>query len=345
MMRTMTKRIALFLFVATLAALLTLGAAAQETTVVKGTCTDQHGKPVAGATLEFANLDSGSKTTLTTDSHGQYNSTAVVAGNYKITLTGAGGISSSLNVTIKAGAQNVTDFAFSAEAQSKEAEQVKKDNEKIRGVNALLLQAAQQKKDKQYDAAVATMEKAAAQDQTHDIVYGSLADAYNLDKKFPQAEDAYTKALALAPATSKSLANYHAGLALALLQQGKIDASTAECDKTVPLDPTQAGLCYFNEGAILTNQGKADDANQAFDKAIAADPTRADSYYQKGVNLLSKATLDKDNKMIPAPGTADALNKYLELAPQGQYAQAAKDLLASIGASVQTTFGSQKKKK
>jgi tetratricopeptide (TPR) repeat protein len=346
MLRKMTKRIALILFLATLVAQLTLGAAAQEMTIVKGTCTDQNGKPVAAATVEFANVDNGSKTILKTDSHGQYYSAAVPAGNYKITLTGTDGkINANLNATIKAGAQNVTDFAFSAAAETKESEKVKKDNEKIKSTNLLLLQAAQQKKDKQYDSAVATMEQAAAQDQTHDVVYGSLADAYSLDKKFPEAEAAYTKALSLAPATSKSLANYHAGLALALLQQGKIDDSTAECEKTAQIDPKQAGQCYYNEGAILTNQGKADDANQAFDRAIAADPTRADAYYQKGVNLLAKATLDKDNKMVPAPGTAEALNKYLELAPDGQYAQAAKDLLASIGAPVQTSFGTQKKGK
>jgi tetratricopeptide (TPR) repeat protein len=104
-------------------------------------------------------------------------------------------------------------------------------------------------------------------------------------------------------------------------------------------------MYYYNEGAVLTNQGKPDEANQAFDKAIAAEPTRPDPYYQKGLNLLAKATLGKDGKMIPAPGTAEALNKYLELAPDGKYAQSAKDLLASIGASVQTTFGSQKKGK
>jgi tetratricopeptide (TPR) repeat protein len=341
----MTKRIALFLFVATLVACLTLSAAAQEMTVVKGACKDEHGKPIAGATVEFDNLESGGKTTLKTDSHGEYYSTAVVAGSYKITLTSADGkLSASLNATIKAGAQNVTDFA-AAVSQNKEAEKIQKDNEKIEGINALLQQAAQQKKDKHYDAAVATMEQAAAQDQTHDIVYGSLGDAYNLDKKYPEAEAAFTKALALAPATSKSLATYHAGIALALLEQGKTDASSAECDKAAALDPKPAALCYYNRGAILTNQGKADDANQAFDKAIALDPTRADSYYQKGVNLLAKATLDKDNKMVPAPGTAEALNKYLELAPDGQYAQAAKDLLASIGASVQTTFGTPKKGK
>lgn len=342
----MTKRIAFFLFVATLMALLTLTAAAQQVTIVKGTCKDEHGKPIAGATVEFDNLESGGKTTLKTDGHGEYYSTEVVAGSYKIILSSADGeLSASLNATIKAGARNTTDFSGAAVAQSKEADKVRQENEKIQGINALLQQAAQQKKDKQYDAAVATMEQAVAQDQTHDIVYGSLGDAYNLDKKYAEAEAAFTKALAIAPATSKALATYHSGLALSLLEQGKTDASGAECDKAAALDPKQAALCYYNQGAILTNQGKADDANQAFDKAIALDPSRADSYYQKGVNLLAKATLDKDNKMVPVAGTAEALSKYLELAPDGPYAQSAKDLLASIGASVQTTYGTQKKGK
>ena len=47
--------------------------------------------------------------------------------------------------------------------------------------------------------------------------------------------------------------------------------------------------------------------------------------------------------MVPAPGTTEALNKYLELAPDGKYAQNAKDLLASLGATVQTSFGTTKK--
>ena len=117
----------------------------------------------------------------------------------------------------------------------------------------------------------------------------------------------------------------------------------AECDKAAQLDPATAGQCYYNQGAILTNQGKVDEANAAFDKAIAADPTRADAYYQKGINLLGKATLGKDGKMVPAPGTAEALNKYLQLAPDGKNAQAAKDLLASIGAPVQTSLRHQEK--
>ena len=86
---------------------------------------------------------------------------------------------------------------------------------------------------------------------------------------------------------------------------------------------------------------RPDDAIAAFDKCIAADPNRADAYYQKGVNLMGKATLQGD-KMIAPPGTAEAFQKYLELAPTGPNAQSAKDMLASIGASVETSFGKKK---
>ena len=57
--------------------------------------------------------------------------------------------------------------------------------------------------------------------------------------------------------------------------------------------------------------------------------------------MIGKATL-KGDKMVAPDGTADAFNKYLELAPTGSYAQAAKDMLASIGANVETGYKKQK---
>jgi hypothetical protein len=80
----------------------------------------------------------------------------------------------------------------------------------------------------------------------------------------------------------------------------------------------------------------------AFDKVIATDPNHADAYYWKGVNMIGKATLQGD-KMVAPPGTAEAFQKYLDLQPTGTYADAAKQMLTSIGGSVQTSFGSKKK--
>ena len=309
--------------------LFTVSAVAQQASI-KGVCKDDDGKPIAGATVELNNLENGAKTILKTDSQGQYYSIGILPGNYKINLIGPDGklIFYLNNVAVKLAVDNVYDIdlakqraaaakesGLTEEQRQSQSKKTKKENEKIKGINALLLQAAAQKKDSKWDEAVATMEQAAAQDQTHDVVYASLADAYLGDKKYPEAETAYNKAIELAPPTSKSVGSYHNGLAQALLKQGKTEAAMAEYDKAAQLDPAGAGMYYYNEGAVLTNQGKVDEANQVFDKAIAADPTRPDPYYQKGVNLLGKATLGKDGKMVPAPGTAEALNKYLELAP------------------------------
>jgi tetratricopeptide (TPR) repeat protein len=119
---------------------------------------------------------------------------------------------------------------------------------------------------------------------------------------------------------------------------GKTDEAAAEYTTAAQLDPSRAGMYYFNLGAILTNAGKVDDANAAFDRALAADPTRTDAYYWKGVNLIGKATTDKNGKMVAPPGTADAFKKYLELDPSGRYASAAKEMLATIGEKIETTY-------
>jgi tetratricopeptide (TPR) repeat protein len=143
------------------------------------------------------------------------------------------------------------------------------------------------------------------------------------------------------PENNVKMAAYYNNLAEAYSKSNKTDDAVAAYTKAAQLDPTHAATYYFNEGAILTNAGRVDDAIGAFDKVIAADPTRAAAYYWKGVNLIGKATL-KGDKMIAPEGTAEAFQKYLELEPDGKLAQPAKDMLASIGATVETGFGKKK---
>jgi tetratricopeptide (TPR) repeat protein len=132
-------------------------------------------------------------------------------------------------------------------------------------------------------------------------------------------------------------------MAEAYAKSGKTDDAIKTYEMAAQADPTHAAGYYFNEGAVLTNSGKVDPALAAFDKVIAADPNRADAYYWKGVNMIGKATLGQGGKMVAPDGTAEAFQKYLELQPSGTYADAAKQMLASIGASVQTSFGNKKK--
>jgi tetratricopeptide (TPR) repeat protein len=213
-----------------------------------------------------------------------------------------------------------------------------------------------------YDTAIAALTEATQMDATRDLIWFKLGDYYRLSatkqtdpaekqKRLDSAVDAYQKAVDIkkaAPAdkdptaAAKNLAAYYNNLADAYYRAKKIDEAVKTYELSAQTDPSSAAQAYFNIGAVLTNSGRPDEANAAFDKCLAADPNRAEAYYQKGLNLLGKATLQGDKTIAP-PGTAEAFQKYLELSPTGPNAQSAKDLLASIGATVETSFGTKKK--
>jgi tetratricopeptide (TPR) repeat protein len=164
---------------------------------------------------------------------------------------------------------------------------------------------------------------------------------------FQKAVDLKQKAMATAakPDDAKNLAAYYNNLGQAEGKTGQLDEAVKAYGQAAQAYPAGAAQFYYNQGAVLTNSGKVDEANVAFDKSIAADPTKAEAYYQKGVNLINKATTDpKTGKVIPAPGTEEALNKYLELQPTGPFAEGAKGMLQYIGSSIETSYGTSKKK-
>jgi hypothetical protein len=76
-------------------------------------------------------------------------------------------------------------------------------------------------------------------------------------------------------------------------------------------------------------------ARAAANKAIALDPTRAALYFFKGQGLAAQSTVDpKTQKLILPSGLADALQKYLDLEPTGQYAADAEGMLAGAGIAI-----------
>jgi tetratricopeptide (TPR) repeat protein len=205
--------------------------------------------------------------------------------------------------------------------------------------------------NKQYDQAVPAFIKASEVDPTQQAVWAQLGEAYvklaetktgaEFDTDIQKAIDAYAKAIELKPDDAASHNNY----ALALAKAKKFPEMQAELKKAADLDPANGGKYYYNLGAILVNSGQNEAAGDAFKKAIELTPTYADAYYQYGVTLVGKAQIGADGKITPPPGTIEAFNKYLELQPDGPYAQPAKDMLATLGQSVQTQFQNPNAKK
>lgn len=342
------KRFLLFLSViAMLAGLSVIPAMAQSGTV-KGTAKDQDGKAITDGTVEVDNVDTGKKMTSKTGGKGEYVVLGVPAGTYNVILSDKDGkrIDAFGKVPVAASQETTVNFdlkkdlakAGPTEEEKKKYEEAKAANEKIKGLNAILAQARDLEKAGNYDQAIALLQPAAEQNPTQDLLWGYMGDAYRGAKKYPEAIDAYNKAIQLKPTNG----GYMSGLADAYAKSGQTDKAVQEYNAAAQAEPANAATYFFNEGAVFTNTGKVDDAIAAFDKVIAADPNKAEAYYWKGVNLMGKATTGKDGKFVAAPGTADAFQKYLELKPDGPNADAAKQMLASIGASVQTSYGKGK---
>ncbi len=227
------------------------------------------------------------------------------------------------------------------------SEKLKKRNELNDAFNAGMTA----KEGKQWDQAVTSFTKASELDPTQQAVWANLGESYvnlagtktgpDFDSTIQKGLDAYAKAIELKPEDAASHNNY----ALALGKAKKFPEMQTELKKAAELDPPNGGKYYYNLGAMLVNANQGDAAGEAFKKAIELTPTYADAYYQYGVTLVGKAQIGADGKVTPVPGTVESFQKYLELAPNGAYAQSSKDMLATLGSTVDTSFQNPNAKK
>jgi tetratricopeptide (TPR) repeat protein len=202
--------------------------------------------------------------------------------------------------------------------------------------------AALQAKD--FPVAIENFKKAGELDPKQSVVWANLAESYvglagskTGDEQAAALNEAvavYNKALEIKPDD----AGMHNNLALALARQKKFPEARAELEKAAALDPANGGRYFYNLGAILTNIGQTDPAMDSFKKAIEMDPNYADAHYQMAVALSSKMVTTADGKVVPPEGMKEALEKYLALKPDGQFAEGAKGLLAMMTASLETSY-------
>src|SRR6266567_4289581 len=123
------------------------------------------------------------------------------------------------------------------------------------------------------------------------------------------------------PADAKALLD-QAQTALSAKQwQQAADALSA----LVILDPRWFN--FQNLGAAEFNLGR-------YERAIKVDPTKADAYFIKGSALYGNGTLDQRNKYVVPPGTVEALQKYLQLAPNGGHVEDVRAMLGDLKSPV-----------
>ncbi|HEV7676461.1 MAG TPA: tetratricopeptide repeat protein [Candidatus Angelobacter sp.] len=327
---------------------------------VQGKVTDG-GKPVADAQVTLTNIGTGRTFKMKTDKNGQFNGVGFPFGDYeeevtagekryktKVQIKGEGGAVDDVSVEMSSGKPG-------AGPSKEEIEKLKAEREKGMSMNALIAQYNAAQTAKNWQEAADILKKMIAAEPNRWEYQKALGDMQLNAGQYQEAADTYEKVIPLAENATKTdpkadPAKAKAAVGQMLTNEGNAYLKLKKSDKAIEAFTKGAamdsnpGTAYFNICATQYNSGNTQGALVACDKAISADPSRAEAYYIKASLMFAESKQDKDGKLQAPAGTAEAFNKYLELAPDGPHANDVKQMLNYIGAKIETTYHEKKKK-
>lgn len=370
------------MFFRTLLAVLTLTLVASigfaQTGSLQGKVVDANGQGVQGAMVYIERIGVRGNYKVKSNKRGRYFHAGLPLGNYNVRLEIDGKeVWKVGNYPMKLGESEPLDFDLGeiqqqqqaaqsgagpskeqlsamSEAQRKQYEKDRKAREqqisKNKKLNEAFNAAMEAKRLEDWGTAVQHFKAAAEIDPEQDVVWGNLAEALSgmvrtktgaeRDTVGEEAIAAYRKAFELKPDPA-----YRNNLGLMLIRLGRVDEGSAELETAAEMAPENAGTYYFNLGATMVNTGNTQRAIDAFQKATVAQPDFANAYYQLATVLVGTAKMNEDGSVVPAPGTVEAYQKYLELEPQGPYAASAQAMVQSLSGTLETTFEQPKKRR
>jgi Tetratricopeptide repeat len=228
--------------------------------------------------------------------------------------------------------------------QKAEAAKVKADNEKIAAMNEYIKQYMAAAQAENWPDAQKALQQLLAADPntTRWELYQRLGDAQDHNNQQADALRSLDKGIEIATAIvagtapkdphnpNADPAKAKAGIGQMLGAEGNIYVKLGSPELATPLfsqaaqESPSPALAYYNLCAVEFNANKLDDAVTACNKSLAADPSRAEAWFLKGSALYKSGKTDSGKTAV------EALNKYLELAPNGQHATDAKTILQAV---------------
>jgi len=234
-----------------------------------------------------------------------------------------------------------------AKYTKQEIRDIKAKNERTSEMNVLILQANAALLNENWRDAVAPLQQLTGMDPDNWEYFSGLGDAQYHLGQYQEAIGSYEIALLLAgdPATVNpndawmDATKKKTRIGHLLVNEGnvysalhKTKEALAAYNKSAAIDP-EPKLAYFNLCVVRYNLKNVEDAVTACDKAIAVDPGKAEIYYFKGSLLLyGDQPAPKEKVAVPA-GAAEALKRYLELAPEGEHAAEVRQMLEYLAVS------------
>ena len=183
------------------------------------------------------------------------------------------------------------------------------------------------------------------QDKDLPVILSNLGMAYGGVGQYEVAVNSLEQAALLKPT-----AGTYMELGTDLAQLGKMPDALEACDKILTVDPTARNMqaaCYKNVAIVLTNRGKLLDSIAPLQKVTLLNPQDALAWKLLGDSLLSTMTSrSQDGKVVylTPPGTVEAYQRYLQLDPNGPYAEQVKSALQGLEQFTKSPTGMKEKK-
>jgi tetratricopeptide (TPR) repeat protein len=179
------------------------------------------------------------------------------------------------------------------------------------------------------------------------LLWNNLGYAQAGLKNYDDAIASYKKALDLESNSKKPrpsvIGQSDAGLGEVYARTNKVPEANAAYDAAAKADPTAAAIDFKNEAIIFYQENNNSAEAAAADEGIKIDPNDAILYYIKGQGLVANATVDpKTNRIVLPPDCTAAYQKYLDLAPDGPYANEVAGILQQAGEKISSSYKAPK---
>ncbi len=268
---------------------------------IQGKVIDNDGNPIAGAKITLRD-NSGRTFVAKTKKDGSYYKRGIPPGNYHFSVEKKGYKTKTFTLTLRAGATERNDIPL-----------VTASPEDIGGEN--YIKALEHYKNREYDKAVALLEKVIENEPDLGLAHYNLGITYIALEQYEKALTAMQRAIELLPEN----AALYTIMGKIYMTQGETDKALEWFNKALELKPE--AKTYFDIGAAFYNSNQREEAVSNFEKAIELDPNFSSAYYFLGILHFGSEEFDK---------AIEALNKYMELEPNAPNINEVKEIISQI---------------
>lgn len=296
----------------------------QSTGILRGQVTGPDGVGVPGVKIVISGQERPIRTFETeTNEEGRYRMMGLRDSPYEVTATTE--TATAMAVFTIRGGQNLTvdlDLGASAAAATAALSEEDLANEARREeLSASFEQGVAASAAGDYVEAIAQFEIAISIVDTCYSCYHNIGLA-NLELgQMDEAEVAFKQALELRADNAAS----YTGLAGIYNAQRRFDEAAEMSAEAARLSGGGAGatdpVAVYNQGVIYWNAGNFPMAKEQFEQAVALDPNNADAHYQLAMASLNLGDMTS---------AVEALEKYIEIAPDGQNADQARGMIQQL---------------